>query len=65
MPIFGTGIVDLAAGMGGAYAIQTLFIPVLKQNPNLDKYALYTLIAYCIGISIYIYIAYSGSFGTF
>jgi hypothetical protein len=31
---FGTGEVDLAAAMGGAFSIQTFFIPVLKKNPK-------------------------------
>lgn len=49
--------------MGQAYSIQSFFIPVLKKNPNLKKYVLYTMIAYIIGGTVYFYIAYMGSFG--
>ncbi len=60
---FGTGAASLAAAMGQAYSIQSFFIPVLKKNPNANKYLLYTMIAYIIGGSVYFYIAYMGSFG--
>jgi len=53
----------MAAAMGGAYSIQSFFIPVLKKNKNPHKYKYYTLLAYLIGGSAYFYIAYMGSFG--
>jgi amino acid permease len=31
---FGDGAVNLAAAMGGAFSIQSFFIPVLKKNPK-------------------------------
>lgn len=62
---FGTGAASLAASMGQAYSIQSFFIPVLKKNPNPKKYILYTMIAYIVGGSVYFYIAYMGSFGTY
>ena len=51
--------------MGQAFAIQTFFIPILKKNPNTDKYMFYTVLAYIIGTVAYMYIAYMGSFGNF
>ena len=62
---FGSGAVQLAAAMGGAYSIQSFFIPVLKKNPKSHKYIFYTLLAYILGASAYLYIAYLGSFGKF
>lgn len=53
----------MAASMGTAFSIQTFFIPVLKKNKNQEDYQFYTFIAYLIGGSIYLYIAYAGSFG--
>jgi amino acid permease len=63
IPIAGSGEVNMAASMGQAFAIQTFFIPVLKELPNPEKYARYTFIAYAIGCTVYIYIGYMGSFG--
>jgi len=54
----------MAAAMGGAYSIQSFFIPVLKKNKNQNKYVFYTLLAYIFGGSAYLYIAYMGSIGT-
>lgn len=51
--------------MGGAYSIQTFFIPILKRNPNQNKYSLFTLLANVIGGAVYFYIAFVGSFGIF
>lgn len=65
IPEFGVGGVNLAASMGGAFSIQTFFIPVLREFPDPSKYAKFTLIAYLIGGSVYMYIAFAGSFGTF
>jgi hypothetical protein len=62
---FGTGEVDLAAAMGGAFSIQTFFIPVLKKNPHPEKYKFFTLLAYIVGTVVYLYIAFVGGFGTF
>ena len=50
--------------MGQAFAIQTFFIPVLRELPDSRVYIRYTTIAYCIGAAVYLYIAYTGSFGT-
>jgi hypothetical protein len=61
---FGTGEVDLAAAMGGAYSIQTFFIPVLKKNPHQQKYVFFTFLANLIGMLAYTYIAFMGAFGT-
>jgi len=63
IPLFGSGAVNLAASMGQAFAIQTFFIPVLREMPDEKNYTRYTLIAYLIGGTIYLYIAYAGSFG--
>jgi hypothetical protein len=49
--------------MGGAFSIQTFFIPVLKKNPKPQKYALFTLIAYIAGSAAYFFIAFVGAFG--
>ena len=64
VPLFGDGAINLAASMGQAFAIQTFFIPVLRELPDSRVYIRYTTIAYCIGTSVYLYIAYTGSFGT-
>ena len=55
----------MAASMGQAFAIQTFFIPVLRELPDTKNYARYTMIAYITGASVYLYIAYLGSFGIF
>lgn len=67
IPLFGKGAVNLAASMGQAFSIQTFFIPVLRQLPTAyeGKYVKYTLIAYLIGGIVYLYIAYTGSFGIY
>ncbi len=62
---FGSGAASLAAAMGGAFAIQQFFIPVLKKNPNPQKYTLYTFIAFIFGSFAFLYIAYVGSIGSF
>lgn len=60
---FGDGAVNLAAAMGGAFSIQSFFIPVLKKNPKSEKYVFYTMLAYILGSAAYLYIAYMGSVG--
>ena len=50
--------------MGGAFSVQSFFIPVLKKNPNKSKYVFYTLLAYIIGGTCYLYIAFMGSVGS-
>ena len=64
-PAFGSGEVNLAAAMGGAFSIQTFFIPVLKKNSNPKKYTFFTLLAYIVGSAVYMYIAFVGGLGTF
>ncbi len=49
--------------MGGAFAIQTFFIPILRKNPHEQKYTFLTLLAYIFGGAAYLYIAYMGAFG--
>ena len=51
--------------MGGAYSIQTFFIPVLKKNPNQHKYVFFTFLANLIGGCVYMYIALMGGFGNY
>lgn len=63
IPLFGTGAVNLAASMGQAWSIQNFFIPVLREIPDSSGYTRYTLIAYLIGGSVYLFIAFAGSFG--
>lgn len=58
-----TNFVNLAVAMGQAFSIQSFFIPILKKNNNTLRYTFYTFIAYIIGASVYLYIAYLGSFG--
>lgn len=65
MPKVGNGGISMAASMGQAFSIQTFFIPILRKNKNQSNYQLYTLLAYCFGIAIYMYIAFSGSYGKF
>jgi hypothetical protein len=49
--------------MGGAFAIQTFFIPILRKNPHEQKYTFLTMLAYIFGGAAYLYIAYMGAFG--
>jgi amino acid permease len=64
-PPFGSGAVDLAAAMAGAFQIQSFFIPVLKKNQKPQRYVFYTFMAYLVGGLAYCYIAFVGSVGTF
>jgi hypothetical protein len=48
--------------MGQAFAIQSFFIPVLKQSRSTNHKKL-VLIAYVIGAIVYTYIAFMGSYG--
>lgn len=63
MPQIGSGSIEMAASMGTAFSIQTFFIPILRKNKSQESYQFYTMLAYLIGGSVYMYIAYSGSFG--
>lgn len=63
IPLIGTGAVNLAASMGQAFAIQTFFIPVLRELPDTKNYPKYTLYAYLVGMIVYMYIAFAGGFG--
>lgn len=63
MPVFGGGVVTLAASMGQAFSIQTIFIPILRKSKNIHSYQSYTLGTFIAGFSIYMYIGYMGSFG--
>lgn len=63
MAIFGGGAVTLAASMGQAFSIQTIFIPILRKSKNQGGYQQYILITFVWGFVIYSYIAYMGSFG--
>ena len=65
MPKVGSGGISMAASMGQAFAIQTFFIPILRKNKNQSSYQLYTFLAYLFGMAIYMYIAFSGSYGSF
>ena len=53
--------IELGAALAQGFAIQTFFIPILKQNPNRRLYKKLLLITYVIGIAVYSYIGYSGS----
>lgn len=60
---FGDGVVELTAGMGQAFAIQSFFIPVLRQSRSTNANKL-VLISYVIGAVVYLYITFMGSYGT-
>jgi hypothetical protein len=60
---FGDGVVELAAGMGQAFGIQSFFIPILRQSRSTNGSKL-VLIAYVIGALVYLYITFMGSYGT-
>ena len=51
--------------MAQGFAIQTFFIPILKQNPNRQNYGKLLFITYAIGCLVYMYIGYSGSQSNF
>ena len=59
----GPAIINLAAAMGEAFAIQTYIIPILRKSPDEKKYPLYLFLTFSIGGSIYAYIAFAGSLG--
>lgn len=63
MILFGSGGVTLAASMGQAFSIQTIFIPILRKSKNRGGYPQYILITFVSGFVVYTYIAYMGSFG--
>ena len=54
--------VDLAAALAQGFAIQTFFIPILRQNKNRKLYTKLLLITYVVGTLVYTYIGYSGSY---
>lgn len=63
IPLVGNGVVDMAASMGQAFAIQTFFIPILRKNPQQENYQLYIFLSYLVGTLVYLFIGYAGSYG--
>ena len=63
MPSSDSLFVDLAAALGQGFAIQSFFIPILKQNINRHLYSKILVFTYVIGAIVYTYIGYSGAFG--
>ena len=55
---------ELGAALAQGYAIQTFFVPILKQNPKRNLYKRLLIITYAIGIGVYTFIGYSGAFST-
>ena len=53
--------IELGAALAQGFAIQTFFIPILKQNPNRKLYKKLLFATYMMGIAVYSYIGYSGS----
>ena len=53
-----------AAALAQGFAVQTFFIPILKQNSNIIFYKKLLGITYFVGVIVYSYIGYSGAFGT-
>lgn len=51
----------LAAGLAQGLAIQTFFIPILKQNGQRHKFKRLLLFTYIIGALAYIFIGYGGA----
>lgn len=64
-PAFGTGLAGFASMMGNAFSIQGFFVPVLRSYPRPQNYVKLLIMAYVIGASAYVYIAYMGCYGTF
>ena len=62
MPAADPLFVDLAAALAQGFAIQTFFIPILKQNKNRKLYGRLLLVTYIVGTLVYTYIGYSGAF---
>lgn len=54
--------IDLAAALAQGFAIQTFFIPILKQNKNRHLYSKILFITYLIGTVVYTYIGYTGAY---
>lgn len=61
VPLTDDRFVELGAALAQGFAIQTFFIPILKQNPNRKLYKKLLLLTYGIGTLVYSYIGYSGS----
>ena len=57
--------VDLVAALAQGFAIQTFFIPILKQNKNRSLYKKILGATYFTGTLIYCFIGYSGAFSIF
>lgn len=55
----------LAAGLSQGLAIQTFFIPVLKQNGKTHLFKRILFVTYAIGAATYIFIGYGGALSTF
>lgn len=53
---------ELGAALAQGFAIQTFFVPILKQNPHRKQYKKLLLVTYAIGIAVYTFIGYSGAF---
>ena len=62
MPATDPLFVDLAAALAQGFAIQTFFIPILKQNKNRNNYAKLLILTYVIGTIVYTYIGYIGAY---
>ena len=62
MPAADPLFVDLAAALAQGFAIQTFFIPILKQNKNRKLYGKLLFITYVVGTLVYTYIGYSGAY---
>lgn len=54
--------IDLAAALAQGFAIQTFFIPILKQNKNRRNYSFLLILTYVIGTVVYTYIGYIGAY---
>lgn len=57
----GKNFPQLAAALSQGFAIQAMFIPILKKNPNISQYKTFLTITYLVGGAVYMFIGYGGA----
>lgn len=61
----GKNFPQLAAALSQGFAIQGMFIPILKKNPNSSQHKIFLAITYIVGGAVYMFIGYGGAFSNY